>query len=561
MKRRLVSIVVVAALAGAGVWGYFYAQSGGSAPKYRLAAVERGALASAVSSTGNLNAVITVQVGSQVSGQIKELFADFNSPVRRGQLIARIDPEIFEAKVNQAKADLESSRASVINQQAQVERARADVQNARAAYAEGRAQTAKAQVAVVDSQRDRDRKAELFGRDLIAKADMDTSQTAYDSALAQLESTRAREQALAAGIESSVAQLRVTEATLQSAQALVLQKQAALQQAQVDLKNTEIRAPVDGVVVSRAVDVGQTVAASLQAPTLFTIAQDLTKMQVEASVDEADIGRVQLDHRATFTVDAFPGETFSGRVVQIRKAAQVVQNVVTYTVVVAVSNPDGRLLPGMTANVKTVVAERPSVLKVSNAALRFRPAGAEGASPPGAASGRQSVGSEGRGSSASEPGGRPSGEDFREELVRALKLTPAQQEKLDKILDEVREQVQGIRSSGLSPDAERYRTQRLRQTQRAKIREILTPEQQARFDERAPRGGHGGVAGRVWVLGPDGKPKPVSVALGISDGTSTEVVRGDVKEGQEVIIGLAGAASQPGREPTAGSSRTPRLRL
>src|SRR5262245_14615882 len=422
MKRRLVSIVLVAALVGAGVWGYFYAQSGGSAPKYRLATVERGALASAVSSTGNLNAVITVQVGSQVSGQIKELLADFNSPVRRGQLIARIDPEIFEAKVNQAKADLESARASVINQQAQVERARADVQNARAAHAEGRAQTAKAQVAVVDSQRNRTRKSEPCGRDLIAKADMDTSQAAHDSAVAQLESTRAREQALAAAIESSVAQLRVAEATLQSAQAQVLQKQAALQQAQVDLKNTEIRAPVDGVVVSRAVDVGQTVAASLQAPTLFTIAQDLTKMQVEASVDEADIGRVQLDHSATFTVDAFPGETFTGRVVQIRKAAQVVQNVVTYTVVIAVGNPDGRLLPGMTANVKTVVAEKPSVLKVSNAALRFRPAGAEGAPTPAGGSGLPQSGGEGRGS-AGEPGARPSGEDFRQELVSALKLT------------------------------------------------------------------------------------------------------------------------------------------
>jgi HlyD family secretion protein len=561
MKRRLVSIVLVAALVGAGVWGYLYAQSGGSAPKYRLALVERGALASAVSSTGNLNAVITVQVGSQVSGQIKELFADFNSPVRRGQLIARIDPEIFEAKVNQAKADLESARASVINQQAQIERARADVQNARAAYAEGRAQTAKAQVAVVDSQRDRDRKSELFGRDLIAKADMDTSQAASDSAVAQLDSARAREQALAAAIESAVAQLRVTEAALQAAQAQVLQKQAALQQAQVDLKNTEIRAPVDGVVVSRAVDVGQTVAASLQAPTLFTIAQDLTKMQVEASVDEADIGRVQLDHSATFTVDAFPGATFTGRVVQIRKAAQVVQNVVTYTVVIAVGNPDGRLLPGMTANVKTVVDEKPSVLKVSNAALRFRPAGAEGPSASGAGSGRSPSGGEGRGSAGSEPGARPSGEEFRQELVSALKLTPAQQEKLDKILEEGREQLREIRSSGLSPDAERSRTQRLRQTQRVKIREILTPEQQARFDERAPRGGGGGVPGRVWVLGPDGKPKPVAVTLGISDGTSTEVVRGDVKEGQEVIIGLAGASSQPGRAPTSGSSTTPRLRL
>ena len=175
----------------------------------------------------------------------------------------------------------------------------------------------------------------------------------------------------------------MADAALQTSQAQVRQKEAALRQAEVDLDHTEIRAPVDGVVVSRAVDVGQTVAASLQAPTLFTIAQDLTKMQVEAAVDEADIGRIKLDDRATFTVDAFPGEMFGGQVVQIRKAATVVQNVVTYTVVISVANPGGRLLPGMTANVKTVVAEKPSVLKVSNAALRYRPAGADAGPAPG----------------------------------------------------------------------------------------------------------------------------------------------------------------------------------
>src|SRR5204862_5149526 len=250
--------------------------------------------------------------------------------------------------------------------------------NARAALAQGKAQTAKADAAQADSKRILDRNAELFKRQLIAQADRDTAQANYEQAVAQSDSARASERALAAQIDSNLAQLRVQEAGLKSARAQVDQKTAALAQAQTNLDYTTIRAPVDGMVVSRAVDVGQTVAASLQAPVLFTIAQDLTKMQVETSVDEADIGRIKLDDRATFTVDAFSGETFTGNVMQIRKAALVVQNVVTYTVVVAVENPSGKLLPGMTANVKLVFAEKPNVLKIANAALRFRPPGADG---------------------------------------------------------------------------------------------------------------------------------------------------------------------------------------
>src|SRR5499426_3951604 len=391
--KRFILFAVVALLLGAGVWGYLYAQSRNSSPKYRTAAVERGPLTAAVSATGNLNAVVVVQVGSQVSGQIKELLVDFNSIVKKNQVIARIDPDIFEAKVNQAKADADSSRATVLNQEAQVERARADVDNARAALVEAKAFTAKAQVQSVDARRDYDRKTELFGRQLIAKSDLDTAQATYDAAAAQLDSTRAREQALGSGIQSAIAQLRVAQAALESARAQVNQKDAALKQAQVDLDHTTILAPVDGVVVSRQVDVGQTVAASLQAPELFTIAQSLTQMQVETSVDEADIGRLKLDDRATFTVDAFPGDMFTGTVTQIRKAPQVVQNVVTYTVIVGVDNPSGRLMPGMTANVKLVVAQKPSALKVPNAALRFRPAGVDAATPTAAEPGAAASGS------------------------------------------------------------------------------------------------------------------------------------------------------------------------
>ncbi len=530
--KRFVSVAVVALLLGAGVWGYLYAQGRNSSPKYRLGPVDRGPLTAAVSATGNLNAVITVQVGSQVSAQIKELHADFNTRVKRGQVIARLDPEIFEAKVSQARAEVDSAHAAVLNQQAQMERARSEVQNARAAQAEGRAQTAKAQVALVDAGRDLERKTELFQRQLIAKSDFDTSQATRDAAAAQLDSTRAKEQALAAGVDSAAAQLRVAEAMLASAQAQVKQKQAALRQSQVDLEHTTIRAPVDGVVVSRAVDVGQTVAASLQAPTLFTIAQDLTKMQVETSVDEADIGRIKLEDQATFTVDAFSGQTFSGTVTQIRKAPLVVQNVVTYTVVISVANPGERLLPGMTANVKLVYAEKPSVLKVPNAALRFRPAGADAGPPP-----------PGRG----VPGGGGRG-DLRERLVKGLGLDAAQQTRLDAILTQAREQ--------RAP----------RDATRAKIREILTAEQRAKYDAfatPAPGGGAagGGTPGRVFVLDAEGKPKAVPLVLGISDGTATEVVRGELREGQEVVTGLVGAAGQPGRPGGGGTTGGPRLRL
>jgi len=545
VMRRIVPVVVVSLLAGGAVLGYLYTQSRGSAPKYRTAAVERGPLTAAVSATGSLNAVVVVQVGSQVSGQIKELKVDFNSIVKRNQVIARIDPDIFEAKVNQATADVDSARAAVLNQEAQVERARADVDNARAALVEAKAFTAKAQVQSVDAKRDYDRKIELFARQLIANSDLDTSQATYDAAVAQLDSTRAREQALGSGIQSAVAQLRVAQASLESARAQVKQKDAALKQAQVDLDHTTILAPVDGVVVSRQVDVGQTVAASLQAPVLFTIAQDLTRMQVETSVDEADIGRLKLDDRATFTVDAFPGDMFTGTVTQIRKAPQVVQNVVTYTVIVGVDNPSGKLMPGMTANVKLVVAQKPSALKVPNAALRFRPAGVDAATPTTAEPG------------AAASGGTPSTDQLRELLVKGLGLTQEQQKKLEPILRDSREQLRGVQ--GLPEGEWRWRSRIIREAQRARIRDILTDEQKGRYEQiTAARGeARSGTAGRVWIIGRDGKPAPIVLTLGLSDGASTEVLRGDVQEGQEVIVGSVGGSSR-GAQPQQGA---PRLRL
>ena len=543
MSRRLwiLGVFLVLAAGASGAW--FYAQGRGSTPKFRTAKIERGPLTATVSATGTLNAVVTVQVGSQVSGQIKELFADFNSQVKRNQLVARIDPEIFQARVAQAKAQLDAAKATVLNQRAAVEKARADVANAQAALAVAKAQTAKAQVAVVDSRRDLGRKRDLKQKGFIAQADEDAAQAAYDSAVAQADSAKAQEDAQTSMIRSAEAQLRVAEAMLQTATANVGQQEAALKQSQVDLDHTEIRAPVDGVVVSRTVDVGQTVAASLQALTLFTIAQDLTQMQVDTNVDEADVGRIRVGLRATFTVDAFRAQTFSGEVMQVRKAPQTVQNVVTYNVVVSARNPEGRLLPGMTANVRLVVDQKESVLKVPNAALRYR--------PPGEAAEASAAAAPGPSGGQSTP---PSVEQIRDRLVKSLGLTPEQVKKLEPILQEGRDKFRALMMRNPTDGERRIEGQRIREASREQIRSILTPEQRGKYDlqvaeQSGGRTGSAASSGRVFVLGPDGKPTAATVQLGISDGNSTEIAGGEVKDGQEVITGVGerpGAPRPPG---------------
>ncbi|MBP7080208.1 MAG: HlyD family secretion protein [Rhodocyclaceae bacterium] len=339
-KRGAVVLGIVALL---GVAGYLYRTklNGGGATTFKLAKLERGPLSAVVSATGTLNPVVSVQVGSQVSGQIKEIFVDFNSPVKAGQLIARIDPETLQQKVRQAEADVEATQSAVAVQRAEVSRSRAILS---------------------DALRDYERKKMLVDKGFISSAERDKAQTTYDAALAGL---------------------RVTEAQTQNGEAIVRQRQAQVAQARIDLERTSIRAPVDGVVVKRSVEPGQTVAASLQAPELFVIAKNLSDMQVEASIDEADVGRVKLGQKARFTVDAFPGQNFEGEVRQVRKAATVVSNVVTYTVVISAENPQLALLPGMTANVQIATAHKDNVLKVPNAALRFRPTNAVSPAPSG----------------------------------------------------------------------------------------------------------------------------------------------------------------------------------
>jgi len=341
---------------------------------YRTATVGRGDIDVTVSATGNPNAVVTVQVGSQVSGNIQALFADFNTKVSKGQLIARIDPAPFQTKVNQATATLDAARAAVANSEAVVEQARANIQAATSSLAAANANVTKAEALVDDARVKVDRRVVMLEQNATSKEDLETAQTTLTSAVADHDALVAQKHAAEDTVKVAQAQLNVASSLVAANQAQVKQYTAALQSAQIDLDHTGITAPVDGVVVSRNVDVGQTVAASLSAPTLFLIAQDLTKMQVDTNVSEADVGRVRVNQPATFTVDAYPGRTFTGSVTSIREAPINVQNVITYDAVIGVSNPDLKLFPGMTANVKVLVSERANVLKVPNAALRYHPA-------------------------------------------------------------------------------------------------------------------------------------------------------------------------------------------
>jgi HlyD family secretion protein len=369
-RPKLLLAVIVTASVGLGAT---FLLRGDNGVRYRSAPVTRGSIASTVSATGQPNAVVTVQVGSQVSGNIMALYADFNTKVKKGQVVARIDPEIFQAKVDQATAALNAARTSVINAQAQIEKSKADVANAQSAVANAKANAVKAKSAVTDSKNKLDRRLAMMNEGILAKEDGETAQAVYDQAVAALDAGNAQIAAAQNNVNATQAQVHVAETGLAAAQAQVKQAEAALVQAQADLAHTYIKAPVDGVVVARNIDVGQTVAASLQAPTLFQIAEDLTKMQVDTNVSEADVGRVQVGMPATFTVDAYPGTVFNGEVRSIRKAPINVQNVVTYDVVIGVSNADLKLFPGMTANVKILVDAHPDVLRIPNAALRFRP--------------------------------------------------------------------------------------------------------------------------------------------------------------------------------------------
>ena len=348
-KSSLITAALVLALgAGAGAW-WWGGRAAAEAPAYRTAPLTRGPLVATVAASGAVNPVTQVSVGTQVSGQIKDLYADFNSEVKAGQLIARLDPETFEYRVQSAQADVDAARAAVLTAQANAMATRAGISRAR--------------VDLAEAERDHARKQDLAAQKFIAQSEA-------DKALALVNSSRE-------SLKVAEAQANVAAAQVQTAQASVAQRAAVLGQARIDLGRTRITSPVSGIVIKRTIERGQTVAASLQAPELFVIAQNLSDMQVEASIDESDVGRIRLGQKASFNVDAFPGQSFEGEVRQVRKAAVNVANVVTYVAVVRFSNESGRLLPGMTANVRVQTDALADVLKVPNAALRMRIPGVE----------------------------------------------------------------------------------------------------------------------------------------------------------------------------------------
>lgn len=442
MKKIIISVLILAVLAGG---GYFYFYRGKEeAPKFKLDKVAFRDIRTAVTATGTANAVKTVLVGTQTSGTINELFVDFNTEVKRGQILATLDSSSLEAQMEQARANILYAQA---NQE-------------------------KAEAALQDAKRTAERNRILYEKNFIARNDLEVAETNLLAAQAQVKAVKAQ----------------------------VEQAKAALKQAEVNLRYTKILSPVNGVVISRNVDVGQTVAASFQTPTLFTIAEDLTQMQINASIVEADVGGIIEGQPVEFTVDAYPDMSFKGKVFQIRNAPVTVQNVVTYDVIIRVANPGLRLKPGMTANVSIIVATRDNVLSVPNATLRFRYAekGAteEKKGPPGE---RRGGPPEGRGAAVEGQG--PAGEQ---------KVPPAD----------------GAVQTG----------------------ERRGPPGERKGPPGERRGGPPPDRGQgVWVL-ESGKPKRVKIVTGITDGSHTEVVSGDLQEGQEVIVETIGGTDKKKQE-------------
>ncbi|MFN2406693.1 MAG: efflux RND transporter periplasmic adaptor subunit [Pyrinomonadaceae bacterium] len=517
-KRKLLiggGIMLAVVLAGFYFWG-----DDASAAQYMSARVDRGNLRNTVTATGTLQAVTTVQVGSQASGTISALYADFNSVVKKGQVVAQLDPAQAKAQVDQARANLQQARASLAQAQAAVTSSRAGITDAQAKGLAARStvqnnqagvSAAEANVAVLKAQQDDalsllKQQESLLKAGVIAQRDYEVAQTTYrtaearyNQAVAQLNQSKLSEQSSAsAGIAQSQAVVEQSKAQLQQAQAQVAQNAAQVQQAQaalslaeVNLSHTTITSPIDGIVVSRDVNVGQTVAASLSAPTLFTIANDLTQMQVIANIDQADIGLVEQAKSVRFTVDAFPGKDFDGKIHEMRLNPVNVQNVVTYNVVINVDNPEQILKPGMTANLTITIDERNNVLKVPNSALRFTPQNTN----------RQRTGGNNAGGQGQGQGRRRQPSDTAQGGGESSNFAPA--------------------SAPVLPGQTRM----------------------------------------VWVLGQDGIPQPRRIKVGLSDGASTEVVEGNLTEGELVITGqtVSGTASSTNQSRPPGFGNAPRV--
>lgn len=512
MRRWIIiaAVIVAAVLA----WRVFAAGDASEQSEYRFSVIDRGDVVRAVSATGRLEPVGTVEIGSQLSGEVSEVLVDYNDRVEAGQVIARLDPDTFEQRALVAAADLDVQRANLAAAEAQLVSAQAELRDAERQYA---------------------RQQELRERGISAEAALDTALSARDRARASV----------------STAEANITVATARVAQA-----EAALAGAEIDVERTHIRAPVNGVVVDRTVEVGQTVAASLQAPILFTIAEDLSRMQVEIQVDEADIGEIRESLPVRFTVDAFMERQFAGEVTQVRMQPLIESNVVTYTVIAETANARGQLLPGMTANVEIVLEERSDVLRAPNAALRWRALEGEGrgrgarGAPSGAARG-----------GGGGPGGRLTA------MIERLDLSEEQTARVQPMVEtaqrEMRAAFMAARESGDRAGVREAMRETL-QTLLADIEPVLTPQQvellsEIRAEAAARRGG-GGRPGVVWILSTRGQPAPVRVRLGASDAERTEIVEvleGELADGDQVITGGGEVEAAPA--PRRGGGRMRRF--
>ena len=505
--RRTIIVVVILALLGAGAFYYFRGKGGDIEAAYRLGEVTKGPMEVLVSSTGKVHPVMIVDVGSQVSGQVSEVLVDYNSLVSKDEVIARLDPAPFEARLEVAEADLAQAKASVTMQNASLEQLKADLVGARAAFKE--------------LEQDLERQSSLLKRKVV-------SQSIVDRAVASRDQSRAR-------IDSLLAQQKRQRAQILTTEAQVMSRAAGLRERKTELDNTVIRSPVNGVVINRAADPGQTVAASLQAPVLFTIAQDLREIHLEVSVDEADIGRVREGQKVRFTVDAYPERTYTGQVIQIRKQPVEVSNVVTYVIIVSTRNDDDTLLPGMTANVELVIGERADAIQVPSSALRFTPRGIE---VPSAGGGGGSGGGSGQGWQGQGGSGGGGMRGMMQQLNENLNLNAEQQEAARAIFMEMGQSIRGLREGGMEADQMGPAIAQLRRQMTQKLEALFDPEQKRLYHQltaeaAAPRG----VRGRVWTVGPEGSPVPANVMIGISDGSRTEILRGEIEPGNQVIVG------------------------
>jgi HlyD family secretion protein len=479
MGTRWLTILLVAGLA-AGAGYYFWQQRTTPKLDIQTATAVRGEVRRLVSTSGTVRALGTVEIGSQLSGNIGEVNADFSSEVKKGEIIARIEPSTFESRVREEEAGLVIAKANVSLQEATVARAEANLRKA---------------------EIDLRRADELVRKGVGAQAPLDAAKAAH---------------------EGAIAELAIAKAQVENAKATVEQRQAGLDNARIDLERTFIRSPINGVVIERTVEPGQTVAASMTAPKLFTIAQDLSQVQIDAQVDEADIGQVASDNQVSFTVDAYPDVTFKGKVEQIRLAPVALNNVVTYTVVIAADNPFGRLLPGMTANVEIVTGEHKDVIVVPSEALRFQPRG-----PAQAALARD----------AWATGSVLASGDRRARLLARLKdeleLT---EEDLGKINAGLEAEFATIRNAG--PPAVGVSQEDMREQARMRIakvlRAVLTPEKYKKYEESARRRPGGSRRATIWTYS-DGAFWPHEVRLGLADGNITEITEG-LPENAEVVV-------------------------